>query len=89
MSKKVMGLSLAVAALAMTIGPVVSFAKSVECYGAKGKAAMAKMSAAKCKKLGGSTTKPAEKTDAAAPAAPAAPAADAPAAPATTETPAS
>ncbi len=86
MSKKVMGLSLAVAAVAMTVLPVASFAKSVECYGAKGKAAMAKMSAAKCKKLGGSTTKPAEKMDAAAPAAPAA---DAPAAPATTETPAS
>ncbi len=83
-NKTIMGLSLAAATIAFAVSPVASFAKQVECYGAKhakdGKPMMMK-SEKKCKKAGGTITKPA--------ATEAAPAAPAEAAPATTETPAS
>ena len=83
-NKTIMGLTLAAVTIAFAVAPVASFAKKVECYGAKGAkdgAAMMMKSEKKCKKMGGTTTKPA--TTEAAPAAPAE------AAPATTETPAS
>lgn len=88
-NKTIMGITLAAATIAFAVAPVASFAKKVECYGAKGaKEGVAKMMTAKnCKKAGGTTTKPAAPAEAAP--AEAAPAAPADAAPATTETPAS
>lgn len=88
-NKTIMGLTLAAATVAFAVAPIASFAKKVECYGAKGAkdGAAMMMTAKKCKKAGGTTTKPAAPAEV-APAAPA-DAAPADAAPATTETPAS
>ncbi len=75
-NKTLMGVTLAAVTLAFAVVPVASFAKKhhVECY--KDGTSMKAKSAKACKKMGGTTTKPAE---AGAPAAK----------PATTETPAS
>ena len=82
-NKTIMGLTLAAVTIAFAVAPVASFAKKVECYGAKGakEGAVKMMTEKKCNKAGGKITKPV--TTEAAPAAPAE------AAPATTETPAS
>jgi hypothetical protein len=75
-NKTIMGLTLAAVTVAFAVVPMASFAKKVDCYGAKSAkdGAVMKMTEKKCKKEGGSTTKPATgmeepaKTDAPAPA---------------------
>ena len=81
-SKKMIGVTLAAAALAFTVVPAASFAKSAKmpCYNVKGEKGSVMKTEKQCKKAGGTTTAPA--ADAAAPAVDAA-------APAAAETPAS
>lgn len=78
MNKKMIGITFAAAALAFTVVPAASFAKSAKmpCYNVKGEKGSVMKTEKQCKKAGGTTTAPAAD-------------ATAPAAPATTETPAS
>lgn len=91
MNKTILGVTFAAAtALALTVAPIASFAKTAKmpCYNVKGTTGSVMKTEEQCNKAGGTMTAPDAATVAPEAAAPEATAPEA-AAPATTETPAS